>query len=158
MNTQTFLNNLSANQNKELIFEYASGEFVGANYHITEVKNTTYDTVDCGGSTNYWQETIVQLWENPKEIGKRSYMKASKALEIFNRVDQIKPLLKETTIKIEYGNDSFHTANLLIEDILENDSNIIVKLHKDETLCKASAECCDPSAEKKETSSAVKCC
>lgn len=107
MNTQTFLNNLSTNKNKELIFEYASGKFVGANYHITEVKNTTYDTVDCGGSTNYWQETIVQLWENPKEIGKRSFMKASKALEIFNRVDQIKPLLKETTIKIEYGNEPF---------------------------------------------------
>ena len=92
MNTQTFLNTLNANLNKELLFEYAPDKFVNANYHITEIKNLIIDSVDCGGKANTWKETIVQLWENPLEIGKRSYITTTKAVEIFDRVNSIKPL------------------------------------------------------------------
>jgi hypothetical protein len=30
-------------------------------YHLTELKAASFETVDCGGQTNRWQETIVQL-------------------------------------------------------------------------------------------------
>ena len=70
MNTQNLLQILEENPNKELLFEYKEGQFVGANYHITEVKNTTIKSVDCGGRSDGWNETIIQLWESPKEIGK----------------------------------------------------------------------------------------
>ncbi len=137
MKTKEFLNKLKSNSTKELIFEYASNLLVGANYHITEVKNVTINSVDCGGKENNWEETIVQLWESPKEIGKRTYMKSNKAIEIFDRVNSIKPLLLDTEIKIEYGNKSFHTANLVVHSIEEFSDNIIVKLHTDKTQCKA---------------------
>ena len=142
MKTQTFLNTLKNNLNKELLFEYSPNTFVNANYHITEIKNTTIDSVDCGGKTNFWKETIVQLWENPLEVGKRTFMTVSKAIEIFDRVNSIKPLLLDTEIKIEYGNNSFHTANLVVHTITENDKSIVVKLHSDSTQCKASDVCC----------------
>ena len=149
MKTQTFLNTLKNNLNKELLFEYTPDTFVNANYHITEIKNTTIDSVDCGGKTNFWQETIVQLWENPLEVGKRTFMTVSKAIEIFDRVNSIKPLLLNTEIKIEYSNRSFHTANLVVHTIVENDKSIIIKLHADSTQCKASDVCCVPEKEEK---------
>jgi len=128
---------------------------VNANYHITEIKNTTINSVDCGGKTNNWQETIVQLWENPLEFGKRTFMTVSKAIEIFDRVNAINPLLLDTEIKIEYGNSSFHTANLVVHSIVENDTSIIVKLHSDITQCKANDFCCETKKETKETEA---CC
>ena len=152
MNTQTFLNTLKANLNKELLFEYTPDKFVNANYHITEIKNLVVDSVDCGGKTNAWKETIVQLWENPLEIGKKSYMTTSKAVEIFDRVNSIKPLMLNTPVKIEYGNSSFHTANLLVQTIETNDNSIIVKLHVDSTQCKAAVNnvCCTQENIKKD--------
>ena len=139
------MNILKNNTEKELLFEYQANQFVKNNYHITEVKNINIKSVDCGGKTSNWQETVVQLWENPLEPLKRSSMKTEKALKIFDRVDNIKPLLLETAIKIEYGNDAFHTGHLRVYEIRENDRSIIVKLHSDKTQCKASDLCCDSS-------------
>lgn len=147
MKTQTFLNTLKNNLNKELLLEYTPDTFINANYHITEIKNTTIDSVDCGGKTNFWKETIVQLWENPLEVNKCTFMTVSKAIEIFEKVNAIKPLQLDTEIKFEYGNNSFHTANLLVHTIVENDKSIIIKLHSDSTQCKASDVCCTPEKE-----------
>ncbi len=155
MKTHTFLKTLKENLDKDLIFEYKSGLFVGANYHITEIKNVSIDSVDCGGKSDSWQETIVQLWESPTEINKRIYMKTVKAIEIFDRVDSIRPLLLEKEIKIEYGNATFHTSNLVVHEIEINADTIIVKLHSDTTQCKA----INPLGKvKKELKSITKCC
>ena len=148
MKTQTFLTILKQHLNKELLFEYIPDTFVKSNYHITEIKNLLIKSVDCGGKSNSWKETIVQLLENPLEIGKRTYMTVSKAVEIFERVDSITPLLLDTELKIEYGNNSFHTANLVVNSIIENEKNIIVKLHSNTTQCKTTDTCCVPKEEK----------
>ena len=92
MKTNEFLTLLKENTDKSLVFEYAPGQLVGANYHITEVKNITVDSVDCGAGTDFWKETIIQLWESPQELGKRDYMTAYKAMGILNKVDKIKPM------------------------------------------------------------------
>jgi len=57
MKTKEFLFLLNEHQNKSLLFEYKEGQFVGANYHITEIKNITVDAVDCGAGTDFWKET-----------------------------------------------------------------------------------------------------
>jgi len=158
MKTQQFLKNLQNNLDKELIFEYAPTKWVGANYHITEIKNTGIDSVDCGGRSDSWQETVVQLWESPKEIEKRDYLKVQKALDIFNRVHGIKPLLLNSEIKFEYGNNTFHTAQLEVSDIEIQEHKLIVKLHTYQADCKAKelcvpitkvaeevSACCDPA-------------
>ncbi len=72
---------------------------MGANYHLTEVKNITVDSVDCGAGTDFWKETIVQLWESPSELDKTRYMSVSKALQILNRVNGIKPMELEAELK-----------------------------------------------------------
>ena len=76
MKTQEFLDLLRDHQGKSLLFQYSVNNLVGANYHITEVKNITVESVDCGAGVDFWKETIIQLWESPSEIGKTEYMSA----------------------------------------------------------------------------------
>ena len=138
MKTRQFNTLLENNLGKELLFEYSNGKFVGANYHLTEVKNVYFDTVDCGGTPNDWKETHLQLWESPNEIGKRKFMTVDKINSIIKKVDGIKPIDQESPIKIEYGNLDFHTSVMKIEDVLVQSDQVIVKLFPESTLCKAS--------------------
>jgi len=141
MKTKEFLSLLTENPGKSLVFEYKNGCTVGANYHITEVKNVTIDSVDCGAGTDFWKETIIQLWESPKEKGKREFMSASKALDILNKVDQMKPMEKAVEVKFEYSNPDFHTAQLFVNDYVLSEERILIKLGVEKTDCKAKEEC-----------------
>ncbi|MEM8999486.1 MAG: DUF6428 family protein [Bacteroidota bacterium] len=141
MKTNTFLELLQKNQDKSLVFEYKPEQYVGANYHITEVKNITLDTVDCGAGTDFWKETIVQLWESPKELDQTEFMSAFKALGILKKVDRIKPMVKDAEIKFEYSNQNFHTAQLFVDDYLMDQEKILVKLSVEKTDCKAKETC-----------------
>jgi len=141
MKTIEFLYLLKQHPNKELLFQYAPGKMVAANYHITEIKNITIDAVDCGAGTDFWKETIIQLWESPKEVGKRDFMHTNKALEILNRVDSIKPMEKGVEVKFEYSNDQFHTAQLYVHNYRADEGQLIVDLGVTPTDCKAKDTC-----------------
>ncbi|MBJ6366786.1 DUF6428 family protein [Snuella sedimenti] len=141
MKTQELFKVLEQNKGKALLFEYAPGLFVGANYHITEVKHVSIDAVDCGSQTDAWKETIVQLWESPNELGKTEYMSVYKALGILNKVGKMKPYVLEAEVKFEYSNASFHTAQLFVNDFEIQGNNLIVKLAVEKTDCKAKATC-----------------
>ena len=146
MKTQAFLNVLNENKEKALLFEYQENQFVDTNYHITEVKNTTIHSVDCGGRADEWNETIIQLWESPSEKGQREYMKAHKALEILERVDKIHPLDRNAFVQFEYSNENFHKANLEIHNLELTLDKIIVKLFVPSTDCKAKDACGVPES------------
>lgn len=141
MKTHEFLSLLKEHPSKNLLFEYQEGKYVGANYHITEIKNITVDAVDCGTGTDYWKETIVQLWESPTEKDKTEYMSVYKALGILKKVDRIKTMVKEAEIKFEYSNTNFHTAQLFVNDYEIQDNQLIIKLAVQKTDCKAKDAC-----------------
>jgi len=141
MKTQELFNVLQAHQDKALLFEYKPNAFVGANYHITEVKHTKIDSVDCGAEEDAWNETVVQLWESPKEVGKRDYMSVNKALAILNKVGKMKAYDFDAEVKFEYSNATFHTAQLFVNDFEIRDNNLIIKLAIKKTDCKAIAVC-----------------
>lgn len=141
MRTNEFLELLGNHKDKSLLFEYKPGAFVGANYHITEIKNTTIDSVDCGAGVDFWKETIIQLWESPTELDKTEFMSAYKALGILNKVDSIKPMVKDAEVRFEYSNANFHTAQLFVDDFSWNDNKLIFRLAAKKTDCKAKETC-----------------
>ena len=141
MKTQEFLDLLKSHQDKSLLFEYTTGQMVGANYHITEVKNTSIESVDCGGRMDTWNETVIQLWESPDELGKTEYMSANKASSILNRVDQMRSYDRDAEVKIEYSNDRFHTAQLFVNDFELHGNDLLIKLAVEKTDCKAKEDC-----------------
>ena len=153
MKTQEFLTLLQNNQDKNLLFEYAPNVLIGANYHITEVKHITIDSVDCGTQTDSWKETIIQLWESPSELGKTEFMSAYKALGILNKVGKVKTYVTDAEIKFEYGNATFHAAQLFVDDFEIRGSNLIIKLRVSKTDCKAKELCGLPEEPKSEQSS-----
>ena len=144
MKTKEFLSLLEENPNKQLRFEYAPGKFVGHNYHITEIKNITIDSVDCGAGVDFWKETVIQLWESPDENDTLEYMTSLKALGILNKVDEIKPMEKEVEVKFEYSNERFHTAQLFVNDFSLDTDKLIMKLGVKQTDCKARETCGAP--------------
>ena len=155
MTTEQFIDLLKQNSDKALLFEYATNQFAGTNYHLTEIKKVHFDTVDCGGNPNEWHETQIQIWESPNQIGKLDYMTTNKILSIFNKVDSIKLLNFETELKVEYGNATFHTSVLKIKNHIVKNNQLIIQLFEEKTLCKAPSEltennqtsaCCTPTS------------
>ncbi len=153
MNTSDFITLLAEHQGKSLLFEYAPGMLVGTNYHITEVKHTSIDSVDCGAGVDSWKETIIQLWESPIELGKSNYMSAYKALGILKKVGQMKAYEMDAPVKIEYGNAMFHTTQLHISDFDVREGQLIIKLSVPSTDCKAKEACGIPETATTETNS-----
>jgi len=141
MNTKQFLALLYEHQDKALLFEYAPNKRVGPNYHITEVKHITVDSVDCGAQTDAWKETVIQLWESPLDILNTKYMSAYKALAILNKVGTLKPYQLEAEVKFEYSNATFNTAQLFVNDFIIQDQNLVFRLGVKKTACKASDVC-----------------
>ncbi|AXT21043.1 hypothetical protein D7030_08535 [Flavobacteriaceae bacterium AU392] len=141
MKTEQLLSLLSEHQDKSLLFEYAPNLLLGANYHITEVKHIVIDSVDCGAQSDNWKETIIQLWESPSELGKTEYMSTFKALGILKKVGRIKPYVLDAEVKFEYGNATFHTAQLFVNDFEIRNNNLIFKLAVEKTDCKAKGIC-----------------
>lgn len=141
MITSEFLNLLQDHKDKSLVFEYQAGKVVPANYHITEVKNISIESVDCGARTDSWNETIVQLWESPSEIGKTEFMSSYKALGILNKVDKMRAMDRDAELKIEYSNHQFHTAQLFVDDYTWNNDKLVLKLSVKKTDCKAKETC-----------------
>ena len=141
MKTEQFLTLLSEHQDKSLLFEYAPNQLVGANYHITEVKHLTIDSVNCGAQTDAWKETIIQLWESPLEAFKKDYMTAYKAIGILKKVGKLKPYVLNSEVRIEYSNASFHTAQLFVDDFDIQGNKLIIKLAIKKTDCKAKTLC-----------------
>lgn len=158
MKTQELFKLLEQNQDKALLFEYAPKQLVGANYHITEVKHLTIDSVDCGSQTDFWKETIIQLWESPKEIGKTEYMSVYKALAILKKVGKMKPYSLDSEVKFEYSNALFHTAQLFVNDYEIIGQNLIVKLAIEKTDCKAKETCGVAEVTTSEASKLEPCC
>lgn len=141
MKTKEFLALLEQHPNRNLLFEYRPGHFVAPDYHITEVKNIFVDSVDCGGGSDFWKLTVIQLWEGPNASDAQTYMSASKALDILKKVDSIKTMEKQAEVKFEYGNPNFHTAQLFVNDHAIAGNELILKLDVEKTDCKAKETC-----------------
>jgi hypothetical protein len=158
INWQTFKNTLLQHPHLELQFQYAEGKLVDAAYHITEIKQASVTSVDCGGVMNAWTEIIVQLWVPENEEQARS-MKVSKALSIIKIVEDMLPLNPNGTVKIEFGNSEFDTRQMFPNQVLVNSETLTVDLRPDAVQCKALSrggscgttdkgeECCAPIAE-----------
>ncbi len=141
MKTHEFLKLLEDHPNKEVLFLYQNGHTVGANYHITEVKNVTIDAVDCGARSDFWKETVIQLWESPSEAGKKNFMTAFKALGILQKVNRIKPMESNAVVKFEYGNKNFHAAQLHVGSCTLENNRLLIHLQVQPTDCKAKDTC-----------------
>jgi hypothetical protein len=135
MKTDEFILSLRAAPNNQLIFVDFDGRAVHSGYHLTELKAASFETVDCGGKTNRWQETIVQLWV-PSQADD-DYMTVAKFLEIFQKVRETIPLNLDTEVRIEYGAEDFFPSLYHVRSVSHDQNTTRVLLEPPQTTCKA---------------------
>jgi hypothetical protein len=137
MTTQEFIAALRKTPDNQLIFENEAGDTVRAGYHLTEIKAAHFDTVDCGGQTNQWHETILQLWVPAAADDDDEYMTSGKFLRIFDKVGAMIPLRLEAEIRVEYGDENFFPSLYHVESVISKDGTTQVLLTPPATTCKA---------------------
>jgi hypothetical protein len=133
--TNKFIAALRAAPENDLVFVDLEGQLVHSGYHLTELKAASFETVDCGGQTNRWQETIVQLWlpRDPDD----DYMTAGKFVEIFEKVRGMIQLNLDTEIRVEYGNENLFPSMYHVRSVTHEDGITRVLLEPPATTCKA---------------------
>ena len=136
MTTQEFIDALRQTPDDQLIFAIEAGESVPAGYHLTEIKAAHFDTVDCGGQTNRWDETIVQLWVPESADDGDGYMTAGKFLRIFDKVTAMIPLNLEAEVRIEYGDENIFPSLYHVEAVTSGNGATRMLLAPPATTCK----------------------
>ena len=137
MTTQEFIAALRKTPESRLIFENEAGHRIHAGYHLTEIKAAHFETVDCGGQTNRWDETIVQLWVPADSGDADGYMTAGKFLRIFDKVTAMIPLQLEAEVRVEYGDENFFPSLYHVEAVTNEENATLVSLAPPSMTCKA---------------------
>ncbi len=135
MTTKQFLTHLDQHPNTPLLFEYQPGQYVGKAYHITEIKKTHVDSVDCGANAHSFDQTVVQLWISDGAT-ETEYMSAAKAKKIFDIVQTKTTLLDDAEILFEYGDAHTPVIVYPVDQIESSNGRLIVKLQQPQTACK----------------------
>jgi uncharacterized protein DUF6428 len=135
MKTNGFISALHVAPQNRLIFVDVSGHVVPSGYHLTELKSASFDTVDCGGQVNRWQETIVQLWVPPDPA--EDYMTTAKFLKIFDKVGGMIPLNFDAEVRIEYGDENLFPSIYHVRSVSRDEHATRVLLEPPAPTCKA---------------------
>ncbi|HXO98562.1 MAG TPA: DUF6428 family protein [Chthoniobacterales bacterium] len=137
VSTGRFLSTLrGAGLDQRLIFQLNQSPLVAPGYHVTEVKAVSYNTMDCGGVADSWQETVIQLW-NPGDEPKREYMTVRKFLAIYDRVARHVPISNEAELRFEYGDIGQPACSYHVHNIEAGGELILVHLRAPVVTCKA---------------------
>jgi len=158
MNTETFLSSLEPSADKALIFDYGEGR-VQPGYHVTEIKATTVQAMDCGGQGDTWAETVLQVW-SPENAEGEVPMRVDKFLDIYHRVASSIPIVGTAEVRVEYGAVGAPAISYLVSSVETAGEQVVVRLEAPAVACKAadrsvgaipvldgtSGACCTPSA------------
>jgi hypothetical protein len=145
--TENFIAQLRRAPDKPLLFVNAEGATIHAGYHLTEIKAAKFDTVDCGGQKNRWNETVMQLWVPANEISEQ-FMTAQKFLSIYEKVSRLIDVDSTAEVRFEYGDENFFPSNYHVDSVMEETDTLRVELRPPQATCKArdrraaEASCC----------------
>lgn len=135
MNTQTFINTLVSNTNKDLSFILPDDTRLSGDLHITEIQNHAIDSVDCGGNAHQYHETVVQLWIN-ETSGDDAEWRTEKALKIFEIVGEKIDFNDEADLLIEFGDSTHPTIRYSVARMVETSKGLVIMLKVKPTVCK----------------------
>jgi hypothetical protein len=136
MKTNEMVGALKANQDLELKFSFADGSQVPEGYHITEVKNLRIESVDCGGATDAWKETVIQVWV-PSAIDPEHQMPTGKALKIIEKAHSLCPMSLEAECFIEVEEEVGTAVIYRLSQMESTNNSLIFHLESRKAQCKA---------------------
>lgn len=137
MNTSTFFKTLIALSGKNLEFILPDETLISGDLHITEIQHHNVNSVDCGGNSHRYNETVLQLWINERSKSKAEWS-TDKALKIIDIVGQKASYNDDAELLIEFGDSDHPTIRYSIGEILESPEIVSVQLTVKPTVCKPS--------------------
>jgi hypothetical protein len=120
-------------------------------FHVTEVKAGSFQTLDCGGNPDAWQETILQIEDIPG-AGKPQ-MTAGKFAAILGQVDRQVGLDHDARLTVEIGRPGEPMSVFDVADLSIDGDHAVLRLGIRAAICKPrhraahqAASCCAPAA------------
>ncbi len=137
MNTSTFIDKLHSNEGKKLQFILPDETVISGDLHITEIQHHNVDSVDCGGNSHSYNETVVQLWINER-VNSVADWTTDKATKIIDIVGQKSEYIDDAELLIEFGDSDHPTIRYSIGEIDKSEETVSVRLTVKPTVCKPS--------------------
>lgn len=139
MKVSEFIQQIEQNPDLPVAFQYGEGQIVPGGYHVTEIKNAHYETIDCGNSLHTWDEVIVQVWVPEEAEADDAMMTGTKLGKIWGAVDSRLALKREAEIRIEYGDGYRLTASYHVDRISAENNQLTIHMLPPATQCKPRA-------------------
>lgn len=157
MQVKEFLQQVEAHSDRPLLFEYGAGRIVQGGYHVTEIKNASFETIDCGNSLHTWKEVVVQVWVPEEAQDSDPWMPASKFMKIWDIVDSRLALYQDAELRIEYGDHANLTSNYHVDNLVATEDGLVVQMAPPRTMCKPREILIEPN-EMSASTVAESCC
>jgi len=130
----TLLDALSSNPDRPVLFTQ-NGNTISPGYHVTEVKVSTVNSLDCGQGTDQWRELVIQLLDgNP--MSSQAYMPSTKLLGILNQALSKTTSDENTQLYFEFAPANAALLKSSIAAIELVDSTITIALDATTAACK----------------------
>lgn len=137
MNTSTFIETLISNTGKKLQFVLPDETIIYGDLHITEIQHHSVDSVDCGGNSHVYNETVIQLWTNER-VNSVAEWTTDKAIKIIDIVGKKSEYIDDAELLIEFGDSDHPTIRYSIDEIEESTDVLSIRLTVKPTVCKPS--------------------
>lgn len=137
MNTSTFIETLISNTGKKLQFVLPDQSMITGDLHITEIQHHSVNSVDCGGNSHTYNETVLQLSINESSTSNAKWT-TDKALKIIDTVGKKSHYHDHAGLLIEFGDTARPTIRYSIRKIEESTDTVSVRLSVKPTVCKPS--------------------
>ncbi len=92
---------LEAAAAKPLRFTVNGQQLVPNDFHVTEIKKVSIESLDCGGGASAWEELVIQLW-SPRGDDAPEPMTVEKFSSIMAKADALL-LLDGEHVRFEYA-------------------------------------------------------
>lgn len=148
MNTSTFIETLISNTGKNLQFVLPDQTVISGDLHITEIQHHTVHSVDCGGNSHSYNETVLQLSINERSNSVANWT-TDKTIKIIDTVGQKSSYKNNAELLIEFGDSTRPTIRYSVAKMDITSENVSVRMTVTPTVCKPSlnagkqlASCC----------------
>lgn len=157
MSRLSFTPQLEAAPAKPLRFTVGGQQLVPNDFHVTEIKKVSVDSLDCGGGASAWEELVVQLW-SPRGDDAPQAMTAEKFAKIMAKAGALS-LLDGEHVRFEYGAVGTPAVQYTLGGLRATGDALEVELTPPHVACKPAQRrqlselsvvqdsgCCPPSA------------
>lgn len=142
---------------KPLRFTVGGQKLVPNDFHVTEIKKVSIESLDCGGGASAWEELVIQLW-SPRGDDTPQPMTVEKFSKILAKAEAL-PLLNGKHVRFEYAPLGQPAVQYALSGLSTTGDALEVELTPPHVACKpiergqmselsviGEAACCAPSA------------